>query len=304
VKIKNLNIQAVWPGEPDAGLSCAFNLFGVLAANGATLELSGSTVTGARPNTINGCQYGVGVQIGDGLGTGVGAKLLKDAISGYQKNGITIEGSGTNATVTSTSVTGAGPVAAIAQNGIGVQEGAHATITTSTISRNECENSTCGSDALSSYQSAGVYFYDAAVGSSVKSSTINENDVGVEAFDEASAPPTIGSDKMKGNRYESVDIGKGGASILGDTMTEGDVGIEVLQYAGEKAAPSGTATHDTITSMSKWAVLGRSDKAPSDPSGTFSITSSKISGNPGVHPQESVEDENSPSLRILVEKDS
>ena len=65
VVIKSLNINAVWPGQPiGSSDECGYRLYGIVAAGGAKLELNTSTVTGARPKVINGCQYGVGVQIG------------------------------------------------------------------------------------------------------------------------------------------------------------------------------------------------------------------------------------------------
>jgi hypothetical protein len=230
--------------------------------------------------------------------------MSNDTVSEYDKNGMAIEHSGTTATITKVTVTGAGPTAAIAQNGIGVQEGAKATVSGSTISGNECEHPVCGPDALTQTQSTGIYFFEAATGSSIKSSTITGNDIGADAGDGPTSPPAITGDHFTGNRYESILIEAGGATINGSTMSKSNVGIEVLQFEGQPFAPGGTAASNTITEMSKWAVLGRSDKAAGDKPGTFKITGSKISGNPGPLPAESVEDENPPSLKIIAEKDS
>jgi len=198
---------------------------------------------------------------------------------------------------------GAGPIAALAQNGIGVQLGAQATIKGATVYDNECENPTCGEDALSEYQSAGVYFYEAAAGSSVTKSIIANNDIGAEAFDATSADPSITSDKLEGNRWEAVQIGEGLATVDSDVMSGGNVGIQLLQYAGQEFAPGGTAVHDTIEHTKAWAVLGRSDDSEADLPGEFSITSSTISGNPGPRPLESVETQNPTKLKIYAEKD-
>ena len=304
VTVRTLNLNAVWPGEPDGTLSCAFRIYGVVAAGNANLTLNGSNIVGARGQQINGCQWGVGLLLGSFYAGPATVKLSTDTVSGYDKNGMAIEHAGTSAAITKVTVTGAGPQEQIAQNGIGVQEGASATIAASTISGNECNHPVCGPDALTQTQSAGVYFFEAGFGSSIKTSTITENDIGVEAFDEANGTPTITGNHFLSNRYESVDIGAGSATINSNTMAKSNVGIEVLQYEGQPFAPGGTASGDTITEMSKWAVLGRSDKAAGDKPGTFSIIHSKISGNPGALPAESVEDENPPSLKIIAEKDT
>jgi hypothetical protein len=308
VEIENLTINAIWPGEPDAGLSCAFNLNGVLVAGGADLTLKGSTVIGAAPSVINGCQYGLGILIGipeSGPTGAATATLSADTVAGYQKNGITVAGEGAQAKISKAIVTGAGPERALAQNGIGIQEGAKASITSSEIADNECEDTpACGPDALTQAQADGVYFFDAAAGSSVEKSTIVANDVGVEAFDSPSTDPLIAKDTAEGNRDEAVQISEGQATVDKDSLVNSNVGIQVLQFEGQTAAPGGTAEHDTITEMREWAVLGRSDDLPGDLFSEFTITRSKISGNPGPTPLKSVETENPAKLKIFAENDS
>jgi hypothetical protein len=308
VTIKNLNVEAVWSGEPiGPSVSCQYNLMGILVAGGADLTLTGSTVIGAAPHVINGCQYGLGILVGipDSKAIGSGeATITKDTVSGYEKNGITAAGKGVELSVSKTTVTGAGPTPVIAQNGIGIQEGAIGTITKDTVLDNECEETpACGPDALTQAQADGVYFYDAASGSSVNRSTITDNDVGVEAFDSPSTDPLVSRDDVADSRDEAVQIGEGDATINDDSLTDANVGIQLLQYEGQTAAPGGTARGDTISGMHEWAVLGRSDDASGDLFGEFTITDSAISGNGGSTPQKSVETENPAKLKIYAEGD-
>jgi nitrous oxidase accessory protein NosD len=308
VTIKDLNVDAIWPGEPvEAGVSCAFNLTGIFVAGGANFTLQGATVDGAAPHIINGCQYGLGILVGipetPTLG-GATATLKKDTVKGYQKNGITAAGNGVEAIISKDTVEGGGPEPAIAQNGIGIQEGARGVINHATVSGNECEDvPACGPDPLTQYESDGIYFYDAAAGSSVNSSTADGNDIGIEPFDTSSAP-IIQNDVLAHDRDAGVSIGEGQASVLGDTITYSRVGIQLLQFEGQAVAPGGDARSDTIAGMSEWAVLGRSDKGPGDLFAEFTITGSKISGNPGATPQRSVETENPAKLKIYAEGDS
>jgi hypothetical protein len=305
VMIKDLNVDAIWPGEPVQGLSCGFNLTGILVAGGANFKLIGSTVTGAAPRTINGCQYGLGILIGipdsGSIGTAT-ATISKDDVSGYQKNGITAAGEGVQANISKVTVTGAGPETALAQNGIGIQEAAVGSISGATVSANECEDAPACGPGLFQAQADGIYFYEAAEGSSISGSSSDGNDVGIEAFD-VSSTPIIVHDKAEGDRDAAVQIGEGQATVNNDTMTDGKVGIQLLQFDGQGAGPGGTASKDTITGMSEWAVLGRSDKAAGDLYGEFTITGSKISGNPGPTPLKSVETENPAELKIFAEND-
>jgi hypothetical protein len=178
ISITGLTFAGNWP----AG-TCDDSLYGILVGGGADLKLADSTIAGAGADPINGCQGGVGIQIGMAwtnpveVGT---ATLTNDTISGYQKNGITVDGAGSKATITSTTVTGAGETTVTAQNGIQVSNGAQAKISESTIEGNEYNPS---------YEATGVLFYGAAAGSSVTKSIIDDNDYGVYYVDGSPTAP-------------------------------------------------------------------------------------------------------------------
>jgi hypothetical protein len=317
VKLNGLTLNAIWPGEPvGPSVSCGYNLYGILVGGGANLELTESTVTGAAPKVINGCQYGVGIQIGASYASPaqVGkAKLSQDIVKGYDKNGITVDGVGSQASITDVGVTGAGKTAVTAQNGIGVQFGAKASIKSSTIKRNECENETCGSNPLTDYQAEGVYFYGAAAGSSVKESFISENDAGVEAYDTAATEPATSQvkvlgDTIAGNRDEGVLLNQGWATVTGGTISNSKVGIEAIQVGEgpfvQAYGPKGTVSQVTITGMTEWAVAGDSDNTPGDLPGSITVKNSAISGNPGATVAESIHTNNEAKLPIVTIKDT
>jgi hypothetical protein len=317
VKINGLTIDAIWPGSPvGPEVSCGFNLYGVLVAGGASLQLTESTVDGAAPATINGCQYGVGVQIGASYASPAqvgSAKLTADVIEGYQKNGITVDGAGSDAKIADVGVIGAGKTAEIAQNGIGVQLGAKASISAATVKRNECENATCGGDPLTDFQAEGVYFFGAAAGSSIKSSDLTENDAGVEAFDTAASEPTssqvsIDTSTITANRYEDVLLNQGFATVNGDTISDSRVGVEAIQIAegafAQTYGPKGSLSGDTFSGLTEWAVAGDSDNAPGDLPGSISVKKSAVSGNPGPTVEGSLHTNNAAKLPITTKSDT
>src|SRR4029077_997410 len=91
-----------------------------------------------------GCQQGIGIQVGrNKIGQVGSAKLSSDLIEGYQKNGITVDGPGSKASVKGTTIKSA-PSSVIAQNGIQVSRGATTKISGSTIEGNECNVGSCG----------------------------------------------------------------------------------------------------------------------------------------------------------------
>jgi hypothetical protein len=114
---------------------------GIAVLHNATLDLSSTTVRDIRDQPFSGCQNGEGIRVGtprfSTTGTSVGHATIDNVIvTHYQKNGRTLDGSGTTAKITNTTVTGNGPTTVSAENGIQVSRGAAATISTSTMRDN------------------------------------------------------------------------------------------------------------------------------------------------------------------------
>ncbi len=286
VKISGLTLDGAWPEG-----TCNGFLNGILVADGSDLKLTDSVIDAAGAVPLNGCQGGIGVFLGlspDNPNEAGTATLTNDRISGYQKGGVLVFGLGSKATIKGTTVTGDGPTPYIAQNGIEVLYGGAAKISRSTINGNECDDTEgeCGPSLVSEYQATGVLFLGAANGSSISSSTIDENDVGalyesLSANEPLSSQVSITGNTFTSNRDASVLLSQGFATVNTDKMEGGHVGIGVIQADWQSYGAHGTGKHDTIKGMSQWAILGASDKEPGDPPGSFTITQSKISGNPG-----------------------
>ncbi len=285
VKISGLTVVPKW-----ATSTCSDDLYGILVAGRATLTAQSVAIDGGGAYPINGCQGGIGIEVGMAWTTpvSVGTATLKGvSVKDYQKNGITIDGAGSSATVSSKStVTGAGPTTQIAQNGIQVSNGAKSVITSTTITGNECDNAACGADFDTQTQSTGVLFYGAANGSSVSDSKLSGNDIGAYLYSTAPTKPvaaqvTILKDTFDANRYEQVFLDQGDAAVNNDTI-EGasNDGIVIVQYKGQTYAPNSSATTDTITGQ-KIGVNVNSDRAATgDFAGTFSISDSHyLTGN-------------------------
>lgn len=311
VKVSNVTFEAYWPESV-----CNDNLYGINVGGGANLVLSNSVMLGAGAHPLNGCQGGVGIQVGRASTGQVASAMLKsDEVSGYQKNGITVDGKGSQATITKVTVTGAGP-SPIAQNGIQISNGAVGKITEATITGNECNiASVCGNGSYLELEEdgAGVLFYKEGQGSSVAKSHIDENDLGIShiAESEGSKPQaTITSDVMENDRYAGVMLGQGYAVVNKDEIRKGAVGVLLLQYwdtlewpPAQEFGPRGKGIEDTIAEMSKHAVEGLSDNSPNDQFGVFTIAKSAISGNPGSV-EESVSTNNPSKLKITTSDDS
>jgi hypothetical protein len=283
VAISGFDVDAAWPTT-----TCNDNLYGILVAGGASLVMSNSQVSAAGAVPLNGCQGGVGIQAGMDWTSPTESghvTLSRDSVSGYQKNGITADGPGSTALISATTVTGIGPTAQIAQNGIQISNGAFGQIVGSSISGNECNDTAggCGSDILTNAQSVGVLFYGARDGSSVTGSSISGNDDGIYTYDaDPSAPHAPVFSLLANslhNRYAGVLLDQGFTLVSANSIGGGTVGIGVLQYSGQSFAADGTATLNSISGESLAAVQVESDNQPADMPGQLTLTLNNLRGN-------------------------
>ncbi len=134
------------------------NYFGVMNRH-ATVNITNSTIYNISEATPNGTQHGVAIYFVEG-GDG---RVEGNTVYGYQKGGIVITGVGTKATVANNTVTGFGPIAFIAQNGIQVSRGAAGEVTGNIISGNAytaCSNQDAAKTGCIPWVSAGLLLYD------------------------------------------------------------------------------------------------------------------------------------------------
>ena len=248
VSVSKITFEAKWPES-----TCNGSLYNIMVAGGGTLEASKVTLDGAGAYPLNGCQGGVALEVGVGYHLDeVGhASLSKVKIENYQKNGVTVDGAGSGATISNTTITGAGP-AKQGQNGIQVSRGAVATITNAKISANECTAASCGSGSREKWaeDAAGVLFYEPGAASSVANSKLSQNDIGVEyvsAEPPAKSEITLSSDKISGGKA-SVQLNQGDATLTGDKLSGAPIGIDLGSYWGEDDSygPQVTATGDLV----------------------------------------------------------
>jgi hypothetical protein len=145
------NIGAYNPTSVSNAHIFGANYFGVLD-NGVATNVTGSHIDNIGEVPLNGSQHGNAVVY---LG-GASGIISGNTVSKYQKNGITVSGIGTSATVTNNTVTGEGHINYIAQNGIQISFGGTATVTGNTVSGNWYTPATVTACGLLFFQATGV----------------------------------------------------------------------------------------------------------------------------------------------------
>jgi hypothetical protein len=297
VNISGFTFEGGWP----AGGYCYDSFYGVAVLGGTNLVMSDSTVEniGDGSSSGSGCQGGVGIEVGEATSPTTAdpgtATLNNDVVNTYQKNGITVDGAGSNAIIHGATVTGAGPSTVIAQNGIQISDGATAKINVSSVSGNECDvSSVCGPNGFIQTQSCGILLFDAGKVTMSRDNT-SANDIGAYNLEDYAwmyyTPPTpfvaindSMSTMLMSNRYENVFPDAGKTTVTNSTLSGGDVGIESDQYTGQPASAVTVATGDTITGASEDAILLASDNVTGDkaPRMTVSKTSMDTSNAGGI----------------------
>jgi hypothetical protein len=273
VSITGVNVEAVIPLE-----TCGKGLNGIFVGDQGLLKAVNVVINGASTSLdgFKGCQHGVAVEVGSKTPLEVGhASLKKVTVHGYEKNGPTVKGANSTLEVTNSTITGEGPTPFTAQNGIEVAFGASGKVKSTSVVGNECNVGSCGATGE---QASGVLFFGAAAGSTVSSSTIKENDLGVYYASDSVAVPssadvTMTGDVLTSNRYEGVVLEEGKAGLKSDTINgSGRVGIELFQVEGQHSASESSATATNISGQSEAAIKVTSDKQPGDIAGTFSFS--------------------------------
>jgi len=252
VTISRVTVEGDWPANV-----CNDSLYGVLVEGGAALSLTTSVVEniGANPLTsAGGCQGGVGVEAGYSNTNQIGHVLLDHVtIRGYQKNGVTADGAGSDAVVANSTVTGAGATPYIAQNGIQISTGARGLVIGSTISGN---NYTGTGEA----SSTGVLVYGGGASCSggdpqsglvrntgISGNSLVNNDIGIALFnlnpacDKSAATPTRDTacyNTISNSHGYPGGVASADANVSGLVTSTG--------YVGDQAGVSDTGNHDTI----------------------------------------------------------
>jgi hypothetical protein len=127
-----------------------------------------------------GCQDGLAIYAQSGYGSGGTATVtIEDSmVHDYDKNGITADGSGTVATITTNYIVGIGATPLIGQNGIQMSFGARGKITSNTVTDDVYVNpSDCYTTTPNScYSATGILLYDSG-GTSANPVSITDNTV-------------------------------------------------------------------------------------------------------------------------------
>ncbi len=258
-------IQAEVSGFAVEGPSAGLN-YGIYVRAGATANIHDNLVKDIRDEPLSGGQNGVAIQVGlypytpiSQVGT---ATITANQVVGYQKIGIAVENAGSSATVTGNTVTGAGPTAVTAQNGIQLRRGATGTIKTNVVTGNAYDGA--------AYSAFGIGITYAGPGVVVQGNTVNHNGAniycwesdGVQVLDNqvsdiASVDQNaVAGITVQGNNAATATMGLSGVTISGNTVQNNLSGPSTLSDGIDLyGIRSATLANNVVTGSSYDGVL-------------------------------------------------
>jgi uncharacterized repeat protein (TIGR01451 family) len=242
--------------------------YGIFVIGGATLDLSATTVTAIHGAVAQGNQFGNAIGVGNSATSQIGHATINNVIvTDYQKTGIRVDGAGTTATITNSTITGDGPITAIAQNGIQISRGAVAMVTgNNQISLNEFNGSPgqpSGPDIFNDINSDGILNYQAGAGTTIQGNNIFNNDIGIESSTQG--PVSITGNMVLNNRFHGVLLEDGTNTAGGNTISGSVNGLIVVSFS-------------SLTLSSRFSSLGVTPLAVT-PNSVATVTGNTISNN-------------------------
>jgi hypothetical protein len=243
-----VDMSGITVSGPRVFNACSSQIFyGIYVAGAANLNLHAAAVRDIRMAnpSLYGCQDGNAIRAGSqALGQTATLTVNNTTLTGYQKTGIIIDGTGTTGTVTNSTLTGFGPEN-LAQNAVQIGRGAAATVTGNTITGSECTNAVCGPDPFTQAFGTGLLIFSTSAPVQITNNTISNNDTGV--YNNASNT-TISGNTMVANRYNGIFLDEGAATVSNNNLSgASNVGVTAVSFVGNGGNSTGTLDHNNIT---------------------------------------------------------
>ena len=193
---QNVTIDAFTIAGPGGGI-CDSIRYGVRIDGGASAALSHNHITEIRDNPFGGCQNGNAIQVGRQFEGQTGtAKITKNKIDRYQKSGVVVDGTGSGAEIRDNEITGVGPTATIAQNGVQISRNATADVQGNEISQNLYSPQT--------FASAGVLVFNTSGGVAIEHNILSHNDESV--YSDTNTGLVVRHNKISNSTFDGVGL--------------------------------------------------------------------------------------------------
>ncbi len=222
---QDVSILAFTITGPGSG-PCNSLRYGVRVDNGGSADILGNHITQIRDDPFSGCQNGVAVQVGRQLEATTGsARIMGNVIDNYQKNGPTVDNTGSDAEVVNNRILGVGPTPVIAQNGVQVSRGATGDVRHNFVAGNVYSLQAAEATGILLFQSGKV---------DVEHNTTTSNDGGVFLFD-AAAGSTTPYNRVRGSTFDGITLDVATGNQVANNQSDHNAGPGIGAYDGSQS---------------------------------------------------------------------
>lgn len=266
----NLSFIAV-DGSNNQISGCGMDLVGIYYQNaGGTINQVVTRNQELAPDLF-GCQSGLAIFTESGYGSG-GTSVVtieNSSVHDYDKNGITVDGSGTMATVTGNYVVGIGATPLTAQNGIQMSDGAGGSIKNNTVTDDIYVNPEGGPY----YGSSGILLYDSGGTSgspvTISGNTVSNTQLAIVTYGDSNGTAdynNVSGNKITGTQAagiyldDGVDLCSNNNTATSNTVyNSSGSGIHIDSTCTESTGTSGnntSVTRNTVNEACAGVLLG------------------------------------------------
>jgi parallel beta-helix repeat protein len=276
VTINNLIID----GANNHISGCGLDFIGIYYQNSSGTINHVVTRNQALSTGLHGCQSGQGIFVESGYRIpGTAAVTVENSsVHGYQKNGITADGSGTTVTISGNDVVGQGPTTGVAENGIQVSDGA-----TGSVYSNKVVD-----DVYSpgEYGAAGILVVDAG-SLTIQSNVVSNTQYGILVYTDGvlnADDNTISGNSVSATHVnDGIDICSNGNTVKSNIVIASDAsGIHIDSECTEGGNPTGSGnmvTGNTVNEACAGVLLGSGTGNTVGPNTTFNVGETTYAGD-------------------------
>lgn len=206
---QNVTIDGFTIAGPGGG-PCDSIRYGVRVDGGGSATISQNHIVDIHDTPLGGCQNGNAIQVGRVSEGQTGrATIFKNKIERYQKGGIVISNTGSSAEIRDNEITGIGPTAVIAQNGVQISGGATAVVLNNVISQHQYTPQT--------FASAGILLFEPGA-VTIAHNILSYNDESIYSQD--AAAPDIQHNRLSFNTFDGIGLIGTTNGIIGHNFSE------------------------------------------------------------------------------------
>jgi parallel beta-helix repeat protein len=216
--------------------ACGSIGLGILVRDGAHANIHDNKIIDVRDTGLSGCQNGNAIMVGRQYwGTTGTADITNNVINGYQKTGIIVDNVGSQADIQGNTITGDGPIAYIAENGIQIGRGASANITNNIVSGHSYTGPT--------WSSAGILIFSAGQ-TNLTGNQVTNNQVGISLSDTSSV--------ITGNKVNASETGTGVPNFWGIFLYNAATAPMIVDLTGNTFSSNNAAGGYAIDLGAGW----------------------------------------------------